>query len=779
MANQDPSWSNIENDEVITYNDLQKWIDANGIIPKNASVNLNTLYGDRCVPTIELDNLIWWKAGVSPSEYHAYDLALKRDIAPRFPTYQIDFCHRDYFGWQGLLSEDKANKNYYNDDTYVYNVGEDIAIAAIIYNNGEAPSSADTFIRFNIPTGMVTSSAELSGIRIASSEIVVIAETSTYIDIKVTKSIPAGDGLGYAVCLVLYHQYPLSLGINPYTIQFSCTASSKYVTNSPFSFTRNTKWEYPVFDVQLTTDYGVNTYIPYQTNFHYIADIKSTNNAHTHRFTFRFDYAPYVSFVGTSEMPADWTVNHDATNRVIFVTSIASNELYPPNYYRIAFLFTTIDCNKDIYATGRAYSENSLSIVSKQIYNKTGFSLTQTLENQNYSYCPSGGCTGYYVYKDVNACSSTYNHYILVNINNSADRIDYGTTAPANTGNCNYSASYNQVVGTRCKFGTNPCTTLTVFKNTNGCFTGDQYQTSDGVIWASNPTTSDCDFNSSNYTNLVGVYCPAGQCTTYNVYKSTNPCFIGDQYYSPYNGGTTFPSQPVNQSCNANPNYNSYLGQICFTGDCSPKNVYMNSQPCFFGNQYYIPETGLTYSTNPMTTGAPCRTTPDIQYVNYSTCSGCAMYMVYKDLNPCSSTYNHYFVNGNDVGTAQPPTGNCVTTPTYTYQGYSTCVSCHNRNVYKDTNPCSYTYNHYFYNDGSYVDVGLSAPSSAICSCNCNLVLITNDTPNNNYAYYSYYTCGGVFVEAYADEGFSNFVCYDTTMPSNFNVFTVDFQGYC
>lgn len=112
-------------------------------------------------------------------------------------------------------------------------------------------------------------------------------------------------------------------------------------------------------------------------------------------------------------------------------------------------------------------------------------------------------------------------------------------------------------------------------------------------------------------------------------------------------------------------------------------------------------------------------TTPNWVSQGFNTCSSCVTYLVYRDLNPSSPTYNNYRVNGVNVGNTAPTNGNCVTTGTWTSQAYTTCINCANLNVERDTNACSATYNQY---RAGGVVLGLTAPASGNCNVTPNFV---------------------------------------------------------
>lgn len=118
--------------------------------------------------------------------------------------------------------------------------------------------------------------------------------------------------------------------------------------------------------------------------------------------------------------------------------------------------------------------------------------------------------------------------------------------------------------------------------------------------------------------------------------------------------------------------------------------------------------------------------------VNGSTCS-CG--------NTCGGTYWSYYCSGTTrmrelryncdgsyAGTTETYatcSSECgaSTSPTYTDQGYTTCVSCYQAQVFKDTNACSSTYNGYYYQNqsGNKVYVG-TQPSGTPCNTTSNCV---------------------------------------------------------
>ena len=82
-------------------------------------------------------------------------------------------------------------------------------------------------------------------------------------------------------------------------------------------------------------------------------------------------------------------------------------------------------------------------------------------------------------------------------------------------------------------------------------------------------------------------------------------------------------------------------------------------------------------------------------------CVSCANITVYRDTNSFSATAGKYKVDTNGAVVTSDPTSACNTTPNWIYQ-YKNCLACVNRDIFRDTNPCSATYLQYKINtDGT------------------------------------------------------------------------------
>jgi hypothetical protein len=152
-----------------------------------------------------------------------------------------------------------------------------------------------------------------------------------------------------------------------------------------------------------------------------------------------------------------------------------------PNYnILVGYTYT---CNSGV--TSYAVYQNSNAAFTGNQYLRTENSTTyasnpsQSAPNTAENWVNNGsvfcsGCVSYQPQINNNICSSTYNTTRNVNL---------GAGAP-----CNYNANYSSEVGIVCIDYTN----YTVYQNTNPCFTGNQYYATNGVTYASNPSTGAC-----------------------------------------------------------------------------------------------------------------------------------------------------------------------------------------------------------------------------------------------------------------------------------------------
>jgi hypothetical protein len=249
------------------------------------------------------------------------------------------------------------------------------------------------------------------------------------------------------------------------------------------------------------------------------------------------------------------------------------------------------------------------------------------------------------------------------------------------------------------------CANYLVYRDINPSSpTYNNYQVNGVNVGNTAPANGNCVttgfWTSQSYTTCI-------DCANLDVQRDTNAC---SATYNQYRAGGVVLglTAPASGLCNVTPNFVSQSYNTCV--DCVNYLVYRDTTPCSpTYNNYRVNgvNVGLTAPAN-----GNCVTTATWTSQAYNTCIDCVNYLVYRDTNPCSATFNNYRVNGVNVGNTAPVNGNCNTTATWTSQAYNTCVDCTNYLVYRDTNPCSATFNNYKVND---VNVGNTAPTNGNC----------------------------------------------------------------
>lgn len=443
----------------------------------------------------------------------------------------------------------------------------------------------------------------------------------------------------------------------------------------------------------------------------------------------------FVEFYNTS----GWTTSYNSTTRV--ATLYKAGALHGSIFNTFISLGIRVTASVQSVTLNNSFTASATNANNKTSANlalNVGFNTSPILTDQGYSTCSS--CVTYTVFRDTNPNSATYNQYY---VNGSS----VGNTAPSN-GACDYSSQYENTGQIFCS----GCNSYFVFAHNYSakpCYGGAPYQVN-GVDYYYNPATGACN-TSANYSSYVGIMCIG--CTEYAVYQNTNSCFTGNQYQS---NGTTYSYNPVTGSCSSSANYALYVGQTCI--GCTTYSVYQNVNSCFTGDQYQAG--GTTYASNPTTSA--CNTSQNIVSQGYNTCSGCTTYTVFRDTSLCSSTYNNYFVNGINVGATAPASGACYYGQDLVFQGYNTCISCVSYGVYKDVSVCSSTYNHYFANG---TDLGEGVPSGADCAC-CEEISISNNSGSE--AYIEWLPCSaGSNTSYWLQDGETIYFCRNTNASFN------------
>jgi hypothetical protein len=329
--------------------------------------------------------------------------------------------------------------------------------------------------------------------------------------------------------------------------------------------------------------------------------------------------------------------------------------------------------------------------------------INPILTSQVYNTCSA--CTTYLVYRNTNPCSTTYNNYYV-------NGIDVGATAPTN-GDCVFTANWVSQGYNTCS----ACTTYLVYRDANPCSATYRYYQVNGInVGTTAPTNGDCNY-SPVWTSQGFNTCVS--CTNYLVYRDTNVCSSSYNNYQ-VNGVDVGSTAPTSGNCNVTQTLTSQAYYTCSA--CTNYLVYRDTNPCSATyNNYFV--NGANVGNTAPTNGA-CNGSPILTSQLYTTCWDCTEYLVYRNTNPCSLTYLRYYVGGEDQGATAPEDNSCNYDANWVSQAYNTCVGCTNYLVYRDLNICSATYQNYQVNGSN---VGSTAPTSGNCNTAPNFV---NDGAN-------------------------------------------------
>lgn len=663
------TWSSIASNEIVTRAELDAAISASLFVRK-----ISFAVDDKCITKAEANSYVYLDTSNGIYVSHASNQLLpKAGYTPITPAYNLNLTS----------SASPTTVTAGNNVTYTVNVRNDETFATSV--------SVPIVFTFASNTSF-TSISVTAGV------------TYTYASNTLTITSAIAAGATVVITIVCSTTRPTSDGVGTQAIPLKAEyTATNFTITEPYLV-------WAIFEVEKIARENDGTTqitsgnVAYNQTFIYFLRVRSSTASPLYPSDVTLtDTLPsnltFVEFYNTS----GWTTSYNSTTRV--ATLYKAGALHGSIFNTFISLGIRVTASVQSVTLNNSFTASATNANSKTSANlalNVGFNTSPILTNQGYSTCSA--CTTYTVFRDTNVNSSTYNQYY---VNGSS----VGTTAPSN-GACDYSSQYENTYQILC-IGCNSYFVYAHNYSAKPCYGGAPYQ-ANGVDYYYNPATGACN-TSADYSINVGIMCTSG-CVEYTVFQNQNACFNGYQYYS---NGVAYENNPTTGACVSTPNYMQYIGQTCI--DCQNYSVYKNVSNCFFGNQWQV--NGVTYSTQP--TLGECNTTSNIQSQGYNTCVSCQTYLVYRDISTaCSPTKNHYFVNGVDVGLTAPASGGCSTSANLQSQGYTTCISCSAYLVYKDINDCSSTYNHYFANGA---DLGTGAPSSANCAC-CQEFSVSNNT---------------------------------------------------
>jgi hypothetical protein len=271
-------------------------------------------------------------------------------------------------------------------------------------------------------------------------------------------------------------------------------------------------------------------------------------------------------------------------------------------------------------------------------------------------------------------------------------------------------------------------TTFTATVSTNVTLKGTSIR---WIYYGNNPAVLGVDYNVVAYAGNPAPY--ASNYVQIELLKSIIPgtpynFAFNAQYNAPYNG--------------------TYSLSQAISGTDGCNGPFTNSQPN---------AQACTYVTTTSTT--TCNPTPNWQNTGFNCYGTCNKYNVQTDQNPCSPTYNTTR-QGSLVETNTTYCGGCCgqsTAPSWANQGVPYCDNCVSKQLQRDTNVCSPTYNQtQVINSGS--------------ACN------TSQNWVNTGNYDCYGTCSKYNVEIQANPCAP---AYNTTRPGSVVEFNSTFCGGC
>jgi len=165
-------------------------------------------------------------------------------------------------------------------------------------------------------------------------------------------------------------------------------------------------------------------------------------------------------------------------------------------------------------------------------------------------------------------------------------------------------------------------------------------------------------------------------CVSKQLQRDTNPCSPTYNQTRVINSGS---------ACNTSANWVNSGNYNCYS-TCNKYNVEVDNNPC--SSTYNQTRQGSLVESNSTFCGGCCGQSTSPSWTNEGSayCDNCVSKQLQRDTNPCSSTYNQTRVINS--GTACNYTANWVNSGSYDCYG-----SCTKYNVEVDNNPCSSTYN--------------------------------------------------------------------------------------
>lgn len=242
-----------------------------------------------------------------------------------------------------------------------------------------------------------------------------------------------------------------------------------------------------------------------------------------------------------------------------------------------------------------------------------------------YTTCVS--CSNVAVFRDTNSCSASYGNYRV-------NGVDVGGTEPSRA-TCSTAANYSTLWGYTYSCSNGTVNSTAVYKNSNSCFSGDQYK-----IGTTTYATDPSETAPSTSANWVFQYYNCFGCTTRTVERDMNPCSPTYLGYTVDHGAHVGTTAPANTgACNTSATWVVAFGSYECVG-CDQYFVEVDNNPCSStSGQTRRGSLRYTNTTNCLgCCGQSTSPTWTIIFGSYE-CSGCDKYYMEYDSNNCSSTF--------------------------------------------------------------------------------------------------------------------------------------------
>jgi hypothetical protein len=399
------------------------------------------------------------------------------------------------------------------------------------------------------------------------------------------------------------------------------------------------------------------------------------------------------------------------TNGSVSLSTVGTSQ--GTNQYYIAYKVKT---PQGFYPITFGYDVNQSKPPGLTSFCAGGINDSPIWTSQGYTTCVS--CNNYTVYKDTNVFSSSFNKYKVNDV--------VGTlTAPANAA-CDTASNYSTVHGYTYSCSNGTVSSTTVYKNSNPCFTGNQYKIGT-TTYVDDPSQT----APSTSPNWVFQYYNCSGCTTRDVERDMNECsstYLGYTVNHGVNVGTTAPTdtgacntsqiwtdtgitrcndcvnekeQEQTNSCATEHTTKRWVagGSACSTAQVWTDTGVTRCNECVNEKeQEQTNDCAAGFGTTKWVAGGSACNTAATWVVAFGVyeCEGCTQYFVEINNNPCSSTVGATRRGGVRFET----TTNCgvccgeSTAPIWTNMDPTVDYYCQGTTKYYkqvDTNPCSPT----------------------------------------------------------------------------------------